>query len=397
MSEPSTDTRATTIQDLALEVRSKNAGPFWVTMELFMQGRGRLPDRGRPGVHQRGGRRPPLLRRRRHDPDVPDPLAERREDLLPAARSRRARCATATCTWASTTCRWRCSRCRRPVASEPIDRTALRVAVAVLVGSFPTILGTTTVSVALHELGTALGVGVDLLSWVTTAYLLALCTAIPVVGWLQGLLGARRLWIAALAVFLAGSLLCGAAWDAQALIVARVVQGLGGGVMMPLLTTILVQATPRSDRARVTSFVALTTALGPILGAVVGGLVLGVADWRWLFWGNVPLALTGLVLAWWLIPPDGPRRRTRLDVVGVASATGTLRGPVGPVGHGGWQGARRGGPCRRRHGAARRIRGVGPAPRGGGTGRPPRVAVAADLVSDRRAVPLGGRPPRGDV
>ena len=203
------------------------------------------------------------------------------------------------------------------MSADPIDPTARRVAVAVLVGSFPTVLGTTTVSVALHELGTDLGVGVDVIAWVTTAYLLALCVAIPVVGWLQGMLGARRLWIAALWLFLVGSLACGAAWDAPSLIVARAVQGTGAGIMMPLLTTILVQTTPPRDRLRVTSIVALTTALGPILGAVVGGLVLGVADWRWLFWMNAPPVLVGLGLAGWLIPPDGPRTRARLDVVGL--------------------------------------------------------------------------------
>lgn len=202
-------------------------------------------------------------------------------------------------------------------ASTRLDPQALRVAVALLAGSFPTVLGTTTVSVALHELAIALDVAVETIAWVTTAYLLALCAAIPVVGWLQDLLGARRLWIAALGLFLLGSVLSGFAWDAPTLIVARVVQGVGGGLMMPLLTTILVQATPVRDRPRVTSIVALSTALGPILGPVVGGLVLGVADWRWIFWMNVPLALVGLVLAGRLIPRDWPRRRTRLDVVGL--------------------------------------------------------------------------------
>jgi EmrB/QacA subfamily drug resistance transporter len=216
----------------------------------------------------------------------------------------------------------------RWIQAEPIDRTALRVAVALLVGSFPTILGTTTVSVALHELTVDLGVGVEVVSWVTTAYLLSLCVVIPLVGWLQGLLGARRLWIAALSTFLVGSLLCGAAWDAPSLIVARVVQGLGGGAMMPLLTTILIQVTPARDRPRVTSLVALSMALGPILGPVVGGVALAAADWRWLFWMNVPLSLVGLWLAWRLVPVDEPGRRTRLDVVGLCLLPPALFGMV---------------------------------------------------------------------
>lgn len=219
---------------------------------------------------------------------------------------------------------------------EAVDPGAVRVAVAVLVGSFPTILGTTTVTVALHDLGADLGVVVDAVSWVAAAYLLALCAAIPLVGWLQGLLGPRRLWIGALVVFLLGSLLCGSALGFRTLVAARVVQGLGAGVMMPLLTTILVRATVPRDRPRITSLVAVSAALGPILGPTVGGLVLAVADWRWLFWMNLPLALLGILLAWRLIPPDGPERRTRLDAVGlfllVPALVGLLWGLPGLAG-----------------------------------------------------------------
>ncbi|MFI5893926.1 DHA2 family efflux MFS transporter permease subunit [Actinoplanes sp. NPDC051513] len=204
------------------------------------------------------------------------------------------------------------------MASTKIDPRALRIAVAVLAGGVAVILDSTIVSVALHELAADLGAVVGTIQWVSTAYLLALGVVIPTVGWLQGRLGAKRLWMMALTLFLLGSVLCSLAWSAPSLIAFRVVQGLGGGAMIPLMTTMIMQATAEKDRGRMMSVVALPTAVGPILGPVIGGLILGVGDWRWLFLVNLPLCLTGLVLAARLIPADEPARRGRLDVVGLA-------------------------------------------------------------------------------
>ncbi|MBM2619846.1 multidrug efflux MFS transporter [Actinoplanes sp. LDG1-06] len=198
-----------------------------------------------------------------------------------------------------------------------IERQTLRTSLAVLTGGVAVILDATIVSVALHELATDLGAGVGTIQWVTTAYLLALGVVIPTVGWLQGRLGAKRLWMAALTLFLLGSVLCAFAWDAPSLIGFRVVQGLGGGAMMPLMTTMIVQAAKESDRARLMTVVALPTAIGPILGPVIGGLILGAGDWRWLFLVNVPLCLAGLALAAKWLPADQPSKRVRLDLVGL--------------------------------------------------------------------------------
>ena len=123
--------------------------------------------------------------------------------------------------------------------------------------------------------------------------------------------------MAALVVFLVGSVLCSLAWSAESLVAFRVVQGIGGGAMMPLLTTLLMQAAGGRDLGRLMAVVSLPTALGPILGPVVGGLILSGASWPWLFWVNVPFAVAGLVLAWFLVPADDPTVRARLDVVGL--------------------------------------------------------------------------------
>jgi EmrB/QacA subfamily drug resistance transporter len=213
-----------------------------------------------------------------------------------------------------------------PAAPGKLDPVVIRTTVAVLVGVVAVIFDSTIVSVALHQLATDLHTTLGTIQWVVTGYLLALGVSVPLVGWLQGLLGGKRLWMAALAVFLLGSVLCAVAWDAPSLIAFRIVQGLGGGAMLPLITTIIVQAAGGANLGRLMAVAALPTALGPILGPVLGGLILGLGDWRWIFLVNVPLCLVGLVLAGLLMPRDERGPRTRLDGVGLLLLSPALVG-----------------------------------------------------------------------
>ncbi|MFJ3035371.1 DHA2 family efflux MFS transporter permease subunit [Curtobacterium pusillum] len=198
-----------------------------------------------------------------------------------------------------------------------MDRNLTRLAIALIVGAMAPLFDSTIVSVALHTLSHDLHASVDTIQWVSTGYLLAMGVTVPIVGWLQNRLGGRRLWMASLVVFLVGSVLCSLAWDVSSLIVFRVVQGIGAGAMMPLLTTLLMQAAGGRNVGKLMSVASLPTALGPILGPVIGGLILGAGSWPWLFWVNVPFAVVGLVLAWRFIPADGPVGSARLDAVGL--------------------------------------------------------------------------------
>ncbi len=204
-----------------------------------------------------------------------------------------------------------------PAPTAKLDPAVMRVTVALLVGGIAVIFDSTIVAVALHQLAADLHASVTTIQWVSTAYLLALAVTLPLVGWLQSRLGGKRLWLIALTVFLLGSVLCATAWDAGSLITFRVVQGIGGGAMMPLLTTMIMQAARGQNLGRLMATVALPTALGPIFGPVIGGLILGVGDWRWLFLVNIPLCLAGLYLAWRMLPADQPTARVRLDIVGL--------------------------------------------------------------------------------
>lgn len=180
---------------------------------------------------------------------------------------------------------------------EEIPAEAKRVAVAVIAGLIAPILDTTIVTIAFDELTRGLDSSVDTVQWTSTAYLLALAVAVPLAGWAATRFGSRRAWQTGVAAFLIGSALCAAAWNVQALIAFRVVQGFGAGLLFPLMTSILVTAAGGRALGRLVAMVSLPTALGPILGPVIGGLILHWLNWHWLFLVNVPVCLIALALA----------------------------------------------------------------------------------------------------
>ncbi|WP_194911173.1 DHA2 family efflux MFS transporter permease subunit [Catenulispora rubra] len=209
----------------------------------------------------------------------------------------------------------------RPPESDRIDPALRRLTFTLIVGALAVIFDTTIMSVAIDSLAGQLHTSLATVQWVTTAYLLALSATMPAVGWAQAVLGGRRLWILALGLFFAGSMLCAAAWNALSLIAFRVVQGVGGGVMMVLMATLIMQAAGGRNIGRIMSLITVPTALGPVIGPVLGGVILHLGDWRWIFLFNVPFCVVGGYLAWRDLPHDGPRHgarpRPRLDVVGM--------------------------------------------------------------------------------
>lgn len=206
-------------------------------------------------------------------------------------------------------------------ASQPakLDPHVVRIAMAVIAGGIAVIFDSTIVSIALQQLSGRLHASLGTIQWVSTAYLLAMFVAIPLSGWLQARIGGKRLWIAALGVFLLGSVLCALAWDAPSLIAFRVVQGLGGGVMVPLMMTLIMQSARGQSMGRLMALIGLPTSLGPILGPVIGGFVLNWLDWPWLFLVNVPFCVVGAWLAWRTLPDDRPEPgpKPALDVPGL--------------------------------------------------------------------------------
>ena len=212
----------------------------------------------------------------------------------------------------------------KPAAeTEKLDPAVIKTALILVVGAMAVIFDTTIVSVALHTLSTKLDTSVATIQWVTTGYLLALGIAVPLSTWGLARFGGKRLWIFSLAVFLVGSVGSSLAWNVGSLIGWRVVQGVGGGLMLPLMTTLIFQAAGGRSLGRLVTYVAMPALLGPILGPVIGGAILTHLSWRFMFWVNVPFCVVGILLAWRYLNVDAPTRpssaaaKPKLDVPGL--------------------------------------------------------------------------------
>jgi EmrB/QacA subfamily drug resistance transporter len=210
-------------------------------------------------------------------------------------------------------------------AADPLLTVEILTLAAVFVlGAIMTILDATIVNVALPTLGREFQTSIATIQWVPTVYLLAFAAVIPLSGWASQRFGAKRVWIASLAAFMLGSLLAGLSWSMGALIAFRVVQGLGGGMIIPLGQTILARAAGPQRMGRVMSIVGVPLLLAPIFGPIIGGAIVSGASWRWIFFVNLPVGAVALGLAAWLLPSVPPRPAERLDTLGLVLLSGGI-------------------------------------------------------------------------
>jgi EmrB/QacA subfamily drug resistance transporter len=208
-----------------------------------------------------------------------------------------------------------------------IEPHVKRVATVVILGAIMSVLDTTIVNVALHDLSIDLHSSLAGIQWVITGYLLSLAAVIPVTGWAVRRYSARRLYLIALVVFTLGSALCALATSSGELIAFRVIQGVGGGMLTPIGQMILVKAAGPRNLPKVMSLIGIPIVLAPVFGPTLGGLLLQSAGWQWIFMINVPIGALALVLALRLLPHDeaGSAEAGRLDVLGLAlAATGVV-------------------------------------------------------------------------
>ena len=167
----------------------------------------------------------------------------------------------------------------------------MAVAVVYVAALFVTILDTTIVHVTLPTLADEFGVGIDSIEWVVTAYLLSLAVFIPASGWIGDRVGMKTTLLSAIVVFTVASGLCGLAQNVGQLVAFRVLQGVGGGLLTPVGLAMLFRAFPPERRAAASRILIIPTAVAPALGPVLGGLLIEVASWRWVFFVNVPIGI----------------------------------------------------------------------------------------------------------
>jgi EmrB/QacA subfamily drug resistance transporter len=188
----------------------------------------------------------------------------------------------------------------------------------VVLGTIMTVLDLTIVNIAIPTLGRDLGASISTIQWVTTGYMLAFASVIPLTGWASERFGAKRVWVVSLVMFLLGSTLAGAAWSIGSLIGFRVLQGLGAGMILPVGQTILAQAAGPERMGRVMSLIGVPMLLAPVLGPVLGGAIVDQWSWRWIFFINLPVGAAAIVAALRLLPEARPRLGQRLDLRGLA-------------------------------------------------------------------------------
>jgi EmrB/QacA subfamily drug resistance transporter len=207
---------------------------------------------------------------------------------------------------------------RSPAPSFTLSPELRRTSTVVVLGSIMSILDTTIVAVALPTLGRDFHVSVSTIQWVATGYLLALALVTPISGWAVDRFGAKRIWMTSTALFVLGSSLCGLAWSANSLIFFRVLQGIGGGMLLPVGQSILARAAGPQRMGRVMSIIGVPMVMGPIMGPVIGGLIVSNYSWRWIFYINVPIGIITLLLsARWLPQFDTDERvSTPFDTLG---------------------------------------------------------------------------------
>ncbi|MGS2618433.1 DHA2 family efflux MFS transporter permease subunit [Micromonospora sp. LZ34] len=201
--------------------------------------------------------------------------------------------------------------------SDKLDAAVLKVAGVVVLGAIMSILDVTVVSVALPTFQREFDATYAEVAWTMTAYTLALATVIPLSGWAADRFGTKRLYMVALALFTIGSGLCATADTLGELIGYRVLQGLGGGMLMPLGMTIMTRAAGPNRIGRLMAVLGIPMLLGPIGGPILGGWLIDTASWHWIFLINLPIGVIGLIYAQLVLPKDAPEPSESFDFIGM--------------------------------------------------------------------------------
>jgi EmrB/QacA subfamily drug resistance transporter len=209
-----------------------------------------------------------------------------------------------------------------PGGADPDGERPERVGLAMIVimaGVLMTAVDTTIVVLALPEIERSLHVPLTGVVWVIISFLLVITLLATQVGRLGDMFGRVRMYETGFAVFVLGSLLCALAWNELSIIVFRVVQGIGGALIMANSGAVIADLYPRERRGRAYGFTALGWTIGAMLGIVLGGLIVTYVSWRWIFWINVPTGVLAIVGALRVLRDKGERSRQRLDPLGMVT------------------------------------------------------------------------------
>ncbi|TYL51680.1 DHA2 family efflux MFS transporter permease subunit [Nocardioides sp. BGMRC 2183] len=214
-------------------------------------------------------------------------------------------------------------------ASDKLDRNVIITGLVIVAGMIMVVLDTTIVNVALDSLSAELDATLSQTQWVVTGYMLAVAMVIPITGWAMDKFGTKPTWITALTLFVAGSALCALAWNIESLTVFRILQGLGGGMLLPAGQAMIVRAAGPERMGRAMAILGVPMLLGPVFGPMLGGYLVEYTSWHWIFIVNVPIGALAIALAVWKLPSGDALAGTggdagRLDTRGLVLLSGSF-------------------------------------------------------------------------
>lgn len=204
----------------------------------------------------------------------------------------------------------------------------VRVSLIVACGLFMEQLDGSIIATALPSIARSLHTDPLHLNLAITSYMFSLAVFIPLSGWVADRLGARTVFRSAIVIFTLGSVLCGLSFDLFTLVLSRIIQGIGGAMMVPVGRLILLRTVPKSGLVDAMAWVSAPALLGPVMGPPIGGLIVSVMSWRWIFFINVPIGIAGFILATLFIDNIRGRTREKLDFMGFALVGTSMAGLV---------------------------------------------------------------------
>ncbi|MDA8099580.1 MAG: MDR family MFS transporter [Nitrospiraceae bacterium] len=193
------------------------------------------------------------------------------------------------------------------------------IAFTVMLPTLIEIIDTSIVNVSLDHIRGSLSAGYDEATWTITAYLVSNAIVIPMAAWFAKLIGRKNYQIASIAIFTFSSFMCGSAWSLSSLVFFRILQGIGGGGLVPISQSILLESFPREKHGQAMAIFGLGAMLGPIVGPLLGGWITDSLSWRWIFYINIPIGIIAIIMNILVIqdPPYMQRQKMKIDYFGL--------------------------------------------------------------------------------
>lgn len=190
--------------------------------------------------------------------------------------------------------------------------------VAVIIGAFMSILDSSIVNIALPKMMAVFSVDTNKIQWVATAYALAMGVVQPSTAYLGNVWGQKKIYVLSLIIFTIGSLLCGIAWSNDSMIFFRVIQAIGGGMIMPVSLSMVYSVFPPQERGMAIGIWGISAMIAPSIGPTLGGYLVEHLDWRMIFTINIPIGIFGIIFSWWVLE-ETPTRKAHFDILGFLS------------------------------------------------------------------------------